>query len=101
MLLDHTNSGSRDTQRVCSMGETHARGWMVSKENRQPNELADRIVWRQELEQKLGEKGVSTRTMARYIVLGKVPPPDVYLSPQRMGWRLSTLMNAGLGGICS
>lgn len=54
----------------------------------------DRILWRQELQQKLG---VSLDTMTRYLKTpGKLPPPDVNLSPKKIGWRVSTLHAAGV-----
>lgn len=56
----------------------------------------ERVVWRDELQQKLGTRGVCSRTMTRYIATGKLPRPDVQITLQRMGWRLSTLVAAGL-----
>lgn len=55
-----------------------------------------RVVWRDELQQKLGTRGVCSRTMTRYIASGIIPHPDVQITAQRMGWRLSTLIEAGL-----
>ena len=53
----------------------------------------DHVVWRDELQAKLD---VSSRTLSRYIVEGRVPKPDTYLTRQRYGWHLSTLRRLGL-----
>jgi hypothetical protein len=58
----------------------------------------DLIIWRDELQQRLG--GVSTKTLKRYIDGGKVPPPDVRISLKRVGWKSSTLIRAGLEALC-
>lgn len=56
----------------------------------------ERVVWRQELQKKLGVNGVCSRTITRYIATGRLPPPDIQITLQRTGWRLSTLVAAGL-----
>jgi hypothetical protein len=53
----------------------------------------DRVIWRQDLQVQMH---VCSETMRRYIRDHKVPPPDVAISRQRMGWRLSTLRAAGI-----
>ncbi|SAI72960.1 Uncharacterised protein [Bordetella ansorpii] len=53
----------------------------------------DRIIWRPDLQQKFD---VSSNTVRRWILEGKLPPPDVDLSRKTKGWRLSTLLNAGI-----
>ncbi|SAI47340.1 Uncharacterised protein [Bordetella ansorpii] len=55
--------------------------------------LEDRIIWRPDLQQKFD---VSSNTVRRWILEGKLPPPDVDLSRKTKGWRLSTLLNAGI-----
>jgi len=54
----------------------------------------DRIIFRRDLCNILG---VGSECMRRYINAGKVPPPDIFISHQRMGWRLSSLLAAGIG----
>jgi hypothetical protein len=57
----------------------------------------DRVIWRDELQQRLRVCG---KTMTRYIASAKLPAPDVYMSAKRMGWRVSTLTKAGLEALC-
>lgn len=40
--------------------------------------------------------GVSRETMRKWIKAGKLPSPDVSMSSRTMGWRISTLRNAGI-----
>ncbi len=56
----------------------------------------DRIIFRRDLCKMLG---VGSECMRRYIKAGKVPPPDIFISQQTMGWRLSTLQASGIGVI--
>lgn len=53
----------------------------------------DRVVWRRELQ--LAIK-VSSETIRRWMLDGKLPEPDVNLSNRTKGWRLSTLRSAGI-----
>jgi len=48
----------------------------------------DKVVWRSDLQALLG---VSSETMRRYRVLGRLPEPDVFMSLKKYGWRISTL----------
>lgn len=60
----------------------------------------ERVIWRDELQQRLGAQGVCGKTMSRYIAAGKLPAPDIRLSAKRMGWKVSTLIKAGLEAVC-
>jgi len=51
----------------------------------------DRVIWRQDLQQKLC---VTSNTVRRWLKAGKLPPPDVNLSSRTKGWKLSTLRTA-------
>lgn len=58
------------------------------------NEIAtDRVIWRQDLKEKIG---VHSETIRRWIRSGKLPAPDVTLSRKTTGWKLSTLRAAGI-----
>ncbi len=59
-----------------------------------PIEVTDRVVYRQELAKELK---VTSESIRRYIKAGKLPKPDVEMSRQVMGWKLSTLQRAGIG----
>lgn len=54
---------------------------------------ADRVIWRSDLQKILG---VSSETMRRWMVAGKLPCPDVNLSRRTKGWSISTLRLAGI-----
>lgn len=54
----------------------------------------DRLIFRPELCNLLG---VTSETMRRWLIEGKLPGPDVALSRKTQGWRLSTLRAAGIG----
>ena len=56
-------------------------------------EQPDRVIWRQDLCVMLG---VGSEAVRRWIKSGKIPKPDVALSLRTMGWRLSTLHEAGI-----
>lgn len=58
----------------------------------QPDSV-DRIIWRCDLPKLLNR---SSETVRRWIRAGKLPEPDVQLSLQTWGWRLSTLRRAGI-----
>lgn len=53
----------------------------------------DRVVWRRELQQAIK---VSSETIRRWMLDGKLPAPDVNLSNRTKGWRVSTLRAAGI-----
>lgn len=53
----------------------------------------DHILWRADLP---AELNVSSETVRRWIKQGKLPKPDVDLTLQSKGWRLSTLRAAGI-----
>lgn len=60
----------------------------------QPGERpGEHILWRADLP---AELNVSTETVRRWIRAGKLPEPDVKLSLQSRGWKLSTLRAAGI-----
>lgn len=52
-----------------------------------------RVIWRPDLQVQLN---VTLRTIRRWIISGKLPPPDVDISRRTKGWRLSTLHAAGI-----
>ena len=54
----------------------------------------DRVIYRQDLYKTLG---VTSETLRRWMKNGKMPVPDVQLSRRTVGWRLSTLHEAGIG----
>ncbi|MGS1117451.1 helix-turn-helix transcriptional regulator [Castellaniella sp. UC4442_H9] len=56
-------------------------------------QMEDRVIWRTDLAERLG---VSSSTMRRWMLAKKLPEPDVDLSRQTKGWRLSTLHKAGI-----
>ncbi len=56
-----------------------------------PNQ-ADCMVWRQQLTKTMG---VCSETVRLWLKSGKLPKPDVKASAKVMGWKLSTLRNAG------
>ncbi|MER2539928.1 MAG: hypothetical protein ABTQ26_11870 [Azonexus sp.] len=53
----------------------------------------DRVIWRHDLQTMMS---VSRETMRQWIKKGKLPKPDVAMSQKTMGWRISTLHNAGI-----
>jgi predicted site-specific integrase-resolvase len=54
----------------------------------------DRVIYRTDLCKMLG---VGSEALRRWLKAGKLPPPDVAISRKTMGWKLSTLQNAGIG----
>jgi hypothetical protein len=66
-------------------------GMNAANENA-PVGALDRVVWREELRQRLA---VSSRTLTRYIEVGRVPEPETFLTRQRYGWHASTLRRLG------
>ncbi len=56
-------------------------------------EVTDRVIYRHELAQLLH---VTNECVRRYIKAGKLPKPDVAMSPQITGWKTSTLRAAGV-----
>ena len=55
----------------------------------------DRIIFRDELKAMVNH--VTSQTLRRWMKSGQLPKPDVDLSRQTKGWRLSTLQSAGIG----
>lgn len=53
----------------------------------------DRVIYRADLCKALR---VCSETVRRYMKDNKLPKPDVRLSRQTMGWKASTLRNAGI-----
>lgn len=53
----------------------------------------DRVIWRPDLQSKLN---VTSNTIRRWINSEKLPPPDVSISHRTKGWRMSTLIQAGI-----
>ena len=61
--------------------------------NIRTEEVEDRVIWRPDLQAKMG---VTSNTIRRWMIDGKLPPPDVDLSRRTKGWRMSTLHAAGI-----
>jgi predicted DNA-binding transcriptional regulator AlpA len=59
----------------------------------QPQAQPDRIISRAELQTTLGR---SSQTIRRWIKDGTLPTPDIGLTRKTKGWRLSTLIAAGV-----
>jgi len=57
-------------------------------------EQQDRIIWRSDL---YNSVGICSETVRQWIKSGKLPKPDVKFSHKRMGWKRSTLNQAGIG----
>ena len=57
------------------------------------DEPVDRVIFRPELQRRLD---VCSETIRRYLKDQKLPPPDVAMSAKKLGWRLSTLRQAGI-----
>jgi hypothetical protein len=55
--------------------------------------IEDRIIYRQDLYQLIG---VTSETLRRWIIEGKIPTADVKISRRTVGWRLSSLHAAGI-----
>lgn len=53
---------------------------------------ADRLVWRQELTERMK---CSSETIRRWLKEGKLPKPDVCPTGRTQAWRLSTLRAVG------
>ena len=53
----------------------------------------DRVIWRQDLQKQMGVTG---ETIRRWLNEKKLPPPDVAMSRKTLGWRVSTLRQAGI-----
>jgi hypothetical protein len=58
------------------------------------HEQPDRVIYRDELKTLLGN--VCNETIRRYMAKKKLPPPDVAVSRNKLGWRLSTLQAGGI-----
>jgi len=53
----------------------------------------DRVIFRPELQALMS---VTSESIRRWMVAGKLPLPDVRMSRKTLGWRVSTLRNAGV-----
>ena len=58
------------------------------------SDTEDKVIWRTDLRKMLNN--VQSDTVRKWIKAGKLPKPDVRLSGKTMGWRLSTLREAGI-----
>lgn len=58
-----------------------------------PNNTEDRVIWRPDLQELLQ---VTSETLRRWLLAGKLPAPDVDISRRTKGWKLSTLRAAGI-----
>lgn len=56
-------------------------------------EPEDPIIWRSYLQTKLDKH---SDTIRRWLIDGTLPKPDINPTRKTMGWRLSTLMAAGI-----
>lgn len=80
-------------KRINEVVATTAAEWRIYMKKIQIQETHDRVIWRPDLQEKMG---VSSNTIRRWMLEGKLPPPDVDLSRRTRGWRLSTLREAGI-----
>jgi len=55
--------------------------------------MTDMIVWRPDLHRLCN---VCSETVRRWIKSGLLPAPDVAITRQTMGWKISTLEKAGI-----
>lgn len=53
----------------------------------------DRVIWRPDLQKMMG---VTSETVRRWMKAKRLPTPDVAMSRKTLGWRVSTLRNAGI-----
>lgn len=53
----------------------------------------DRVIFRPELQSLMS---VTSETIRRWMKLNRLPRPDVAMSRKTLGWRISTLRNAGI-----
>jgi len=53
----------------------------------------DRVIWRPDLQKMMG---VTSETIRRWMKAKRLPAPDVAMSSRTLGWRVSTLRNAGI-----
>ena len=53
----------------------------------------DRVIWRPDFQDMMQ---VTSETVRRWMKAGRLPAPDVALSRKTLGWRVSTLRNAGI-----
>lgn len=53
----------------------------------------DRVIWRPDFQDLMQ---VTSETVRRWMKAGRLPAPDVALSRKTLGWRVSTLRNAGI-----
>ena len=53
----------------------------------------DRVIFRPELQSLMS---VTSETIRRWMKANRLPRPDVAMSRKTLGWRISTLRNAGI-----
>lgn len=56
-------------------------------------EEIDRVIFRPEL---MKTMNVTSETIRLWMIASRLPAPDVAMSRKTLGWRLSTLRNAGI-----
>ena len=56
-------------------------------------EEIDRVIFRPEL---MKTMNLTSETIRRWMIARRLPAPDVAMSCKTLGWRLSTLRNAGI-----
>jgi len=69
-----------------AMAEADRKSWLDIDEK-------DKVLWRSDIQALLG---VSSETMRRYKLMGRLPEPDVFFSLKKYGWRISTLRACGI-----
>jgi len=53
----------------------------------------DRVIFRPEMQELMH---VTSESIRRWMRAGRLPKPDVAMSRKTLGWRVSTLRNAGI-----
>lgn len=54
---------------------------------------ADPIIWRDDL--RVALNNISNETVRRWLKSNRLPKPDIFPTRQTMGWKMSTLKQAG------
>lgn len=80
-------------ERITEILATTAADWSNKMTDPQNPLEHEPVIWRADLQRKMR---VSSNTVRRWMIDGKLPPPDVDLSRRTRGWRLSTLREAGI-----
>jgi len=57
-------------------------------------ETEDRVIWRDELCERLNN--IKSDTVRKMIKAGRIPAPDVKLSRKMQGWHISLLRQSGV-----